>query len=499
MSELSKATQTYEKPTRQQVKDPPQDSSKNYFERFKEEEQSAFARAIDVDNIHEGLTDGGYLEWARLFTHCDVHNCFLQHRNGVIICSRVVMEKTTDRIDSGSRRQAWAPRRLIVIAYMRKVVSDFARRHSRHAPVVALVKNYYLNEIPKWRRDITRDFVTDGWDEVLEGGFLSRPCNMDKLGWYAPFIDALRNFITKFQPGLEDLCDFGVLIPALSESAVFPSVLNYWVEKGKLPEEGCLAEAFADTANELFGSFACGPCPRKQSCLKSILDKASNEKSKRILYNEVMHLNNVEVSESSTKSQSSHFSASIKRLSRPTDQGGMYYTKELGAQHLLVIFAGAGIIHHPCFLAQATISTKTDTAKRLRERFGITDKEFPILLQTIAHALGVSLQKAENVLCESMRYLQKTDLYIPGQWLYRLRDTRAEGLSSVDANAGQRYVIERFNLLDKSVAPEEVTPYSPVISPRGEENWIILPPSGDWIDPSSRDGETPSQPLALEL
>ena len=149
----------------------------------------------------------------------------------------------------------------------------------------------------------------------------------------------------------------------------------------------------------------------------------------------------------------------------------MYYTKELGAQHLLVIFAGAGIIHHPCFLAQATITTKTDTAKRLRERFGLTDKEFPILLQTIAHALGVSLQTAENVLCEALRYLQKTDLYIPGQWLYRLRDTRAEGLFSVGANDRQRYVVERFHPLDKSVPPEEVPPYSPVISPKGEEKW----------------------------
>jgi hypothetical protein len=487
MSKLSEVTTTYENPPLELVDG--EEPSTDYYTRFQEEQHSPFARAIDEDNIHEGLTDGGYLEWDRLFAHCDTHNCFLQHRHGVILCSRVVMERVKNGTASPFSQHAWTPRRLIVIAYMRKVVSDFARRQSRHAPVVALVKDFYLNEIPEWRREITRDFVTDGWDEVLEGGVLSRPCNMDKMGWYAPFIDALFNFTKKFQPTLEDLCDIGVLIPALSESSIFPRVLNHWVEQGQLPEGGCLAEAFADTAIELFGSFACGPCPRKQVCLKSELKKTSHDKSRRNFYREVRHLNEeVDVRETSTKSQCAEFSSSVDRLSRPLAQGGLYYTTDLGAQHLLVIFVGAGIIHHPSFLAQARISTKTETAKRLREQFGLSDSDFPLLLQAISHALCITPQKAENVLCEALRQWQKTDLYIPGQWIYRLRDTRGnKPKRGMGGNHGGQgcFVVERFHPLNKNVPPEEVPAYCPANSTDEEsENW--RPFFGDRPDSSFR-------------
>lgn len=110
-SKLSELTDTYRRTVQYAensasiTKEPIPELERGYFDSFAQADQSVFARAIDEDVTHEGLTDGGYNEWVKLNVHCNVHNCFrLPGRNGAMICSRVVLEEVPDPVRNDGHR-----------------------------------------------------------------------------------------------------------------------------------------------------------------------------------------------------------------------------------------------------------------------------------------------------------------------------------------------------------------------------------------------------------
>ena len=52
-----------------------------FYHQFIQQEHSAFAKAIHPECKFEGLTNGKYDQWARLYAHVDKHNSHLEHRN----------------------------------------------------------------------------------------------------------------------------------------------------------------------------------------------------------------------------------------------------------------------------------------------------------------------------------------------------------------------------------------------------------------------------------
>jgi hypothetical protein len=378
-----------------------------FYRRFIQADQSAFAKAIHPECVFEGMTDGGYDHWSRLFAHVDKHNCRLPHRNRVLIASRVVLE----RIDSGS----WAPRRLIQIGYMRKAVTDFALRHEKFGTVVALAKDFYFNELPESRRQINRNFALDGWDEMVEGGVFGRACNMNKCGYYSPIVDALRQFMDTFLPSDEDLADLCLVIPPLSESSIFPRVMRKWIEQAPHLPEGSLCQAFAKDALEYFGGFASGPAPRKQTCLGKPLPVDALDQSRKNLFDFFRWAKTLDPCLDSASKVKSLYTDMVKRLSQPVHKGGLFYTQEIGAQHLVAVLVLARKIPQAELATYAKISSGTNTALRLTSKYGVSPSEFPLLLSAVAHTLDVDLMVAENVLCEMLRPLQKTDLFLPGK------------------------------------------------------------------------------------
>jgi hypothetical protein len=382
-------------------------TSEGFYRRFIYADQSAFAKAIHPECVFEGLTDGGYDHWARLYAHVDKHNCRLEHRDRVLIASRVVLEKICD--------ENWAPRRLIQIGYMRKSVTDFALRHEKLGTVVAIAKDFYLNELPESRRELNRNFALEGWDEMIEGGIFGRACNMNKCAYYSPIVDALRSFMETFNPSDEDLADICLVIPPLSESSIFPRIMRKWIERAPHLPKGSLCQAFAKEALESYGGFASGPAPRKQTCLGKPLPVDQLDQSRKNLFNFFQWTKTVDPCLDSAKKVRIVYSDMVKRLCQPVHKGGLFYTKEIGAQHLVAVLVLARKIHQVPLVSYAKIAAGTNTAKRLSSKYGIKPTEFPTLLGAVAHALKVDLMVAENVLCEMLRPLQKTDLFLPGK------------------------------------------------------------------------------------
>ena len=425
-----------------------------YFDLFAHADQSVFARAIDEDVIHEGLTDGGYNEWLQLNVHCDVHNCFLQGRNGAMICSRVVLEEVPDPVCNDGHHFILVPRRYIIIAYMQKVAADFAKRQEKHGKIAALAKDFFLHEIPSWRREINRDFALHGWDEVVDGCVFNRPCNMDKTAWYSSIADSLLRFMRFFEPGLKAICDLCSILPALADSHIFPRVLNEWIKDGQIPP-GPLLLGFSNTAIDLSGAFDSGPAARKQVCLNDFLDTTQLDLSRRNLF-KIVQMANRELKYDLTaqKDRIHAYSKLIDRISADVDKGGLYYCNELGAQHLVAVLSFCGVLHQPWLLVQAKISDGTRTAERLQTVFGVEPKDFPVLLATVASALSVELPVAENVLCEMTRRHQKLDCWLPGQWMFQV--TRL-------ATGARKNTIQvsRFDPFNKDIAAETVPPFTP--------------------------------------
>jgi hypothetical protein len=469
-SKLSELTDTYRRTVQYAensasiTKEPIPELERGYFDSFAQADQSVFARAIDEDVTHEGLTDGGYNEWVKLNVHCDVHNCFLPGRNGAMICSRVVLEEVPDPVRNDGHRHILVPRRYIMIAYMRKVAADFARRQEKHGKIAALAKQYFDNEIPPWRREITRDFALHGWDEVVDGCVFNRPCNMDKLAWYAPLADSLLRFMQCFKPGLKAICDLCCILPALADSHIFARVLNEWIKEEKMPP-GPLLVGFSNTALDLSGAFDSGPASRKQVCLNDFLDTAQLDLSRRNLFKIVQRTNKkLKADTTSQKGRIYAYTKLIDHISGNVDKGGLYYCNELGAQHLVAVLTMCGVLHQPWLLVQAKISDGTRTAERLQSLFGIVKKDFPIVLATVASALSGELSVAENVLCEMSRRHQKLDCWLPGQWMFQVTRTPAGGPKN-------SICVTRFDPLNKDVLPQTVSPFLPCKN----DSWIDYP------------------------
>jgi len=298
---------------------------------------------------------------------------------------------------------------------MRKAVTDFAIRHEKLGTVVALAKDFYFNELPESRRQLNRDFALDGWDEMIEGGIFGRACNMNKCAYYSPIADALRSFMDTFNPSDEDLADICQVIPPLSESSIFPRIMRQWIERAPHLPKGSLCQAFAKDALKFFGGFASGPGPRKQTCLGKPLPVDSVDQSRKNLFDFFQWAKSLDPCLDSATKVRGVYSDMVRRLCRPVQKGGLFYTQEIGAQHLVAVLVLVRKIHQAELVSYAKISTGTNTAKRLKSKYGVDPSEFPTLLSAVAHALNVDLMVAENVLCEMLRPLQKTDLFLPGK------------------------------------------------------------------------------------
>lgn len=220
----------------------------------------------------------------------------------------------------------WAPRRLIQISYMRKSVTDFAIRQEKLGTVVSLAKDFYFNELPASRREITCNFVLDGWDEVIEGGVFSRACNMDKCVYYSPIVHVLCEFMDTFNPTEEDLADICLVIPPLAELSIFPRVMQQWIDRAPFLPPGSLCQAFAKDALEHYGGFASGPAPPKQVCLGKPLPVNHLDESRLNLYNFFQWTKTIDAClNSTTKFRTVHCDMMVKGLTQSVDKGVLFY------------------------------------------------------------------------------------------------------------------------------------------------------------------------------
>jgi len=375
-----------------------------------EDRQNRFARSIHPENILEGATIAINDEKSSLtLCHPDSSNCQQPGFDGSIIVSRLGMVQ-----DSASEGDIlWVPQRVVKIGYMRKPCADYQARCYTFGSLVDRAKEFYFKELPEDRRGISREsFFSSPFEEVIEGGGLSRLCNMDKLVFYAAFADPFRKLIDKYRLSLCDISDLAVVIPWVTEASKFNQILAGWMEVG-LPE-GSLAVAFGEEAVRKFGCFSSGPANRMGVSMNKPIPFDTVRSSQKNILKAVLAINEETVSIGYKAASVAHRKL-VRLLSLSPRLGGVEGCAELGAHHLVAVLVMIGAIHHPVLLTHSKVSTATNTAKRVKDLYGVPTAKFPQLLNSIAHALGVEIHVAENILCEMTRTSQKNDIYFPGK------------------------------------------------------------------------------------
>lgn len=373
-----------------------------------EKRLDTFARKIFKTNILEGLTAAASDDHVSfLATHFDSHNC--KDVNDVIVCSRLVMELT----NPGEPIPIYRPIRLVEIGYMRKCVSDYLERSDMLTDLVAEAVDFYRNRLPTERKEISREgFSTSVFEEVVEGGGLTRLCNMDKLAFYSAFADPLRKLLDAHPVlKLKDVCDLAVVIPPITEAVKWTQIILDWAD-GALPA-GSLSQAYIEEAYDRFGGFNSGPCARMGVSATKPISHEDLKSSRENILQAVEDLNSQNLATSYVKASAAH-SKLVKLFSLPPNKGGVVNCGELGAHHLIAFLVLSGAIRHPVVLMHCNISGGTKTAKRVEEVYKVPVKQFESLLKSIATVLDVELYVAENILCEMTRKDQRNDVFFPG-------------------------------------------------------------------------------------
>jgi len=117
----------------------------------------------------------------------------------------------------------------------------------------------------------------------------------------------------------------------------------------------------------------------------------------------------------------------VNRMKKVVSDGGVYGVGPFHAQQLIDVATKVGLITDLSHVENVCISGTTETAKRLRDDYGVTDKEIMGLSLYIGKELGRSPSEVENMLCEALRSkyndLHVTrDVFARGHSLYQVRE-----------------------------------------------------------------------------
>jgi hypothetical protein len=372
--------------------------------------RSIFAEMIHKDNCFEGISFILYKsgksensdDWDSWITrtHVDSANSKADGLDYLFSASRCVAD-----YDGIAKRESPNLKRICIVGYHRKSVDDFFRRVELARPIVDHVRRYW-EQLPPGRRGINMEYLRDfSFHKVIAPNLFCMKSNMHKPVFLSTIVHIIRESCKISQLSLYQMIELVYAATLCSASPYSFYCLMPRVMQTVNTEEENIFVAFCKLAMEECGGIIGGPEPRSQVNLnKPMTGKQLNDSLDKILSTITQaNLNKLR------KTQKT-YNELIVDLCKD-----VFGVGELSASHMVICLVFLGILEDAAWLTFARIAKGTETANKLKDEYGVPQKDNEKILASLARVLGTGRPEAESSICESHRRYQKYDYYIPGQ------------------------------------------------------------------------------------